>query len=1250
MRGLNDYVKRKSIMYYLREKADVVCLQETHCTESNESIWQTQWGGATFWSHGSNAARGVGILIRKNTDIEILNNFSDNTGRVVGIQYKEKHETFTLINIYAPNEDSPDFFVEVFKLFEQYPGKRILTGDFNLVMDVKLDSINADYRNNDRSSKILDEYMEDTMMCDIWRTRNTESKIYTCFRRKPKLSGTRLDMFVTEIGFSSWISQAKIHPKYMSDHASVSIEINPNEVVRGRGSWKLNNRILYESEYLMQMNKVTKMFQNDDITNDAQQKWEAMKINAIATSQQYSAERALNRTFVINQLESQVVKYNLVGLENLSKQELDLYERTQGDLDAFKNDRMQGVLFRTQATWYNDSEASTKYFYNLEKLRSGAKNMSCILLENNEIVTDPNKILHEQHNFYRKLYKSDPEIAFKYENTSLLKLPVDLKTSMEGSFTMDELAQAIKGMKRNKSPGLDGLTSEFYVMFFNNFKELLLAAINEAFVKGNLHDSAMRGVINLIPKKSRDSRKIQNQRPITILCTDYKLVEKMLANRIKPALDFLINEDQKGFMSKRSIACNIRRILDLAEYTEQEEIPAVVVSIDFLKCFDRIEIPALLAALKYFEFGEDFIRWTSIIYQNATACIANNGHFSKYFPVTRGVKQGGPCSAYYFLIIAEILAIELRKNTDIKGIWIKDILKVLGQYADDIDLYLWGERKSIETAFQVISIFCGQTGFKINYDKTTMYRIGSLRRSEAILYTQHNVIWTNNSINVLGVDVCYGKKERLKINYSNLIKKSQTILTKWKNRGLSLFGKIMIVNVLIASLFVYKMSVIEKITTEYVTQLNSMIKEFLWNSKRSKIRLEVLQMSKEMGGANLVNFDLKAESLQVSWIKNMLTDNMICTAAHTALHPSLKNDIWVCNINDKDIKSNFQESYWREVLLAWSKIQFDEPHSIREIMSQMIWFNTFLKVKKMVIFLPKAYEAGLKKLNQLYDTEGNPIAVAILCQQYNLTILECNALFAAIPKRWKKIIEESKNNFEHTALISKYEIFIQRTKCASWYYKERQSRRSVLAEVFNRWQNEGRITADFDEFSEAFVNLYRITNQAKLRSFQYRLLHRAVLLNSKLKTWKIIQSEMCTQCNDKPETYYHFFWECKMTQQVWKWLEEKCKKVSENDQCDLTYKNVILNKINERTSHIFNTLLLVTKQMLYANRCLKRPMRKLKLFNRFQQIERFELYQAIKSNKVPKHVKKWCIIEDNKVVSNHSDLDENYIENYILNM
>ena len=622
-----------------------VCLNTSEkkpklCVSKKPIVWKTtkpngscNGGGKIFWSHGTGASRGVCILISKNSNIQVISSFSDSNGRIVGIVMECDQERFILVNLYAPNEDSPEFFLEVLRLMEQNQGRRIILGDYNLVLDEKLDRTLESRETHVKAAKMIRNYMEETMLCDIWRVRNEDKKVYTYTRKgaKNKLIGSRLDMFLIDVSISSWVTDCKIYPKYKSDHSPCLLTLETLSNERGRGYWKMNNKILYEKEYVETMNEeLEKTKQSFDFVTDPQEKWEAIKLKSIAISQSYSIERARNRNMIINQLEETISKYEEKGIDNLTKGEEGILNRTNQDLESFRDEKVQEIIFRSKVKWHSDGQIASKYLCSLEKAKSEAKNMNKLLTDSGQIITNSTQILHKQLKFYEKLYTAEEVEPFPFKNEEKRYILPELRSKLEGKFTKEEIREAVKGMARNKSPGLDGLTTEFYVVFLTKFEDVLLDALNYAFTNtGKLHKSAMRGVITLIPKKGKDIRKVASYRPISLLCTDYKIVEKILANRLKPALDFIINQDQKGFMADRRISCNIRCILDMIDYAEKHDLPAIVVSIDFLKCFDRIETTAILDALAYFNVGPDFCKWTKIIYSNSnpTACIINNGEF-----------------------------------------------------------------------------------------------------------------------------------------------------------------------------------------------------------------------------------------------------------------------------------------------------------------------------------------------------------------------------------------------------------------------------------------------------------------------------------------------------------------------------------------------------------------------------------------------------------------------------------------------
>ena len=278
----------------------------------------------------------------------------------------------------------------------------------------------------------------------------------------------------------------------------------------------------------------------------------------------------------------------------------------------------------------------------------------------------------------------------------------------------------------------------------------------------------MIGFINLIPKPGKDARILKNLRPITLLNVDYKIVEKILANRLQKGLSTIIHYSQKGFMKNKQIAINIRKIFDIMMYCEEEDIQAVILSIDFQKCFDMIEFNAIFGSLHYFRYQQSFINIRTT-YHGFQACVQNNGNLSNRFMATRSVHQGGPNSSFLFLVCAEVLAIALRNNTDLQGIPIEGILNLFGQFADDMDMYLKANEQNMSTVFNIFEWYRLQAGFTINYDKTTVYRIGSLRKTDAMIYTERKVQWTNKPINVLGVWVASDIDSVFSLNYDGLV-------------------------------------------------------------------------------------------------------------------------------------------------------------------------------------------------------------------------------------------------------------------------------------------------------------------------------------------------------------------------------------------------------------------------------------------------------------------------------------------------
>ena len=88
-------------------------MQETHTTKSIEKRWKTEWGGKVYFSHGTLAARGVAILMKRNTNIKIHNCTRDEEGRFLILDITQENNRMSLVNVFGPNTDSPAFYMKL---------------------------------------------------------------------------------------------------------------------------------------------------------------------------------------------------------------------------------------------------------------------------------------------------------------------------------------------------------------------------------------------------------------------------------------------------------------------------------------------------------------------------------------------------------------------------------------------------------------------------------------------------------------------------------------------------------------------------------------------------------------------------------------------------------------------------------------------------------------------------------------------------------------------------------------------------------------------------------------------------------------------------------------------------------------------------------------------------------------------------------------------------------------------------------
>ena len=267
------------------------------------------------------------------------------------------------------------------------------------------------------------------------------------------------------------------------------------------------------------------------------------------------------------------------------------------------------------------------------------------------------------------------------------------------------------------------------------------------------------------------------------------------------------------------------------------------------------------------------VTWIKILYTDISSCVGSNGFYSGYFNLTIGIRQGCPISALLFLIVAEIIAIRLRENNNIKGLIVNGSIFKIKLLADDTSLIL-KDMKSVELAIREFEYFGKFSGLQINLDKTEIIPIGS--NSSKHIAVPDSLSMINIKIGpfkTLGIWFSKNPKDMVTLNFNKRIENIKKILFTWNSRTLSLKGRITIIKALVFPqiLFLFNLIYVPK---EIFDQINKEFLNFLWRNKPPKIKKETIIGQLEDGGLKMIDVYNMHVAAKCGWIKRLVSNKI----------------------------------------------------------------------------------------------------------------------------------------------------------------------------------------------------------------------------------------------------------------------------------------------------------------------------------------------------------------------------------------
>ena len=790
----------------------------------------------------------------------------DLLGRIMRLDFSFNNLTnFRIINAYFPTEEAARReFIDSYSQYLIGAKTLILGGDFNFILDSKLDKVGGNLEKGMVGSKLFKPILANFKLIDAFRHLFPEKISVTWYRNtRVGLVGTRLDRFYISSLIKDMVTGFETLPCSCSDHDFILMNLTctggNNGLTYGKSYWKFNDEILNDNDFVTSFELFWKLIsRTDNVTLDY---WDKLKTYIKEFCIDFSKNKNKELYGELKDLKKQYIRLNLKNTSDLK-----IFNEIKSKVKNIEEKLIKGSIIRSKAKYLENNVKPSSYFFQREISNAKAKTVEAIK-HKDQTYKNSKDILNSFKSFYSELYNEEPVDAslnhFFLDN--LPQVTPDDNTFLGRHIEKCDIIKALQAMQPNKSPGSDGLSRSFYLKFFHLLGDTLCSVINLAYENGELSRSQKLSYITLICKDDTRADEMKCYRPISLLNIDYKIFSKVIANRLGNILPSIIWIDQTSAVKGRSIFDNLHLLRNVIDYVEQKDIAACFICFDQEKAFDRVSWSYMFDTLQAFGFDDNFINWVKLLYTDISSSVIVNNYISETFPLSRGVRQGCSLSPLLYVLCFEPFANKIRNLDEIKGLKMPGTNLEVKQtiYADDDTTILTSET-SVSKFLYWLKLFCRISGSKVNYDKTFGMFLGKWKtRSDH----PFGISWAK-SHKILGY--MFGPDSDADDFWAGIFLKVDRNLNLWRNkRHLSFKGKSTVLNTLALSKILYYASA-SNIPSHYETLLQRSSFRFVWNSKYEPVARNTLYLEFLKGGLKIPNLRLKSEAMRMCHLQKLV--------------------------------------------------------------------------------------------------------------------------------------------------------------------------------------------------------------------------------------------------------------------------------------------------------------------------------------------------------------------------------------------
>ena len=1140
VRGMGSPTKRHKVLMMLKRRGvHIAFLQETHIGKGEALKLQKRWRGRIFATEYSAFARGALIWVRAGVPLEVGKAHIDPEGRHVILEVKLNGKDLLLGCIYAPNTGQIQYLAELsaaLSLTNASP--LVIGGDFNMVADTNLDRsipplLGASIH---RTAEGFRTWLSNWGLEDVWRVQHPAEREYSYYSGMHKLH-VRLDTFMCVAEMARYFKQAEYLSKTVSDHNPLIVKLQIGETRPAVPLWRLQKESLEDPVFREDLRGRIRdyMRENWNTTENRATEWEALKVvvRGYCIGGTVQIKRMLDKELV--EIEDKMrVEELKQGETGLSDELTDLKTQYNQVLERVrchnykqyisKAHEMEGRASKLLAGLANPEQRGIP----LLKIQNAGGTTVSTQEEINEVFRD----------YYSKLYDKrnvphQTEILEYLRAIPLKEITTEVAKELGGPVSPQEIRWAISAMAGGKTPGPDGLISEFYVVYVEELTPLLTEIYNLAWEQKVLPKSLREAVIVPLPKSSVPGAVPGAYRPLSMLNVDFKILSKILANRLAPHMRDLIHEDQCGFIPGRDTSLNLRRLYSVLLREEGgDRAEAGLLAVDLEKAFDSVEWGYLRMVLQEMGFGKSWIRWVTLLYTEPTARVRTNRTVSCEYGVHRGTRQGCPLSPLLFAIAIEPLAIKYRSENVGKGMRMGGEEHLISLYADDLLIYL-NEIADAGGVIQTLQEFGGVSGLKVNLAKTCVFPIQS--REEEPQTLPEGIEWAPTTFKYLGVQVYRTVEDLREGNMGKAMRALKGSVGFWKTLKLPVMARITLVKMIVLPRLLYYFANLPiLIPRKWFSQIDTLLREMIWCGGRNRASLETLKNPIACGGLSLPDLESYYLAAQLQWVAKWIGGKNLREARWGGVERTSYDMVRLM------VKGRQRERVQDNILVdvafqCWRRVQ--RLTKSRAMYAPAIPLADIPRVRGGGRFtqleLRDWTECGIVTVGDCYNDKTR-MPLETLMEQFGLPagqFLTYAAINATLDDLWGVSVVEPAEHEVMQVLMT----WGKGRHLVQGIYKALNGMiRAPLRRTRDKWEQLlGKEVNDI-EWGKILAYARKVSRNSRLKYIQFNLLHQAYFTPDKIT--KIYGGEVrkCPRCNATGADFGHMLWSCPATQLFWK--------------------------------------------------------------------------------------------------------------------